>query len=120
MMTENSRHYCAVPMPADIAAKDRAALLNEFKWEPGTEFTIRFLAGEPGLRQRVALVAQEWTGPEMANLGLRFVENGDADVRIAFAQGDGSWSYLGTMCHQIPAGQPTMNYGWLTPESGDD
>jgi serralysin len=119
-MTENARHYCMVPMPKELAAKDRAALLNQFKWEPGTTVTVGFLEGDPGLRQRVAAVAREWTGPQMANLSLNVVDGTDTDVRIAFQQGDGSWSYLGTMCQQIPAGEPTMNYGWLTPDSEDD
>jgi hypothetical protein len=65
-------------------------------------------------------VAQRWTGPGMANLRLSFVDEGDADIRIAFRQGNGSWSYLGTMCRQIPIDQPSMNYGWLTPDSPDD
>jgi serralysin len=56
----------------------------------------------------------------MANLRIQFVDDPDADLRIAFVQGDGSWSYLGTMCHQIPDPEPTMNYGWLTPDSSDD
>ncbi len=119
-MTENQRHYCMVPVPTQSAAKDRAALLHAFKWQPGTEVTVAFLEGDPALQERVAAVAQEWTGPKMANLALRFVEGSSADVRIAFVQGDGSWSYLGTMCQQIPADEQTMNYGWLTPDSDDD
>jgi hypothetical protein len=73
------------------------------------------------LQKRVAEVAKEWTGPpEMANVGFEFVDSGDADVRVAFQEGNGSWSYLGTMCQQIPSGEPTMNYGWLTQDSDDD
>jgi hypothetical protein len=48
------------------------------------------------------------------------VEDEDADIRVAFQQGNGSWSYLGTVCRQISVDQPTMNYGWLTPDSTDD
>src|SRR6266508_115114 len=48
----------------------------------------------------------------MANLTVKFTDEGDADVRIAFVQGNGSWSYLGTMVHEIPSSEPTMNYGW--------
>jgi hypothetical protein len=49
-----------------------------------------------------------------------FIDHGDADVRVRFKQGNGSWSYLGTYCQQIPANQETMNFGWLTPASTDD
>ena len=120
MTHQDASHYCMVPMPAESAGKTKAALLNEFKWQPGTQITVRFLEGEEDLHKRVAAVAREWTGPQMANVGLKFVDNGDADVRVAFQQGDGSWSYLGTMCQQISASEPTMNYGWLTPDSDED
>lgn len=119
-MAENDRYYCMLPMPGQDEGRTRAALLNEFKWQPGTRVRVRFLEGDPGLRQRVEAVAKEWTGPQMANLTLDFGDDPDADVRIAFQEGDGSWSYLGTMCQQIPVSEPTMNYGWLTPNSPDD
>jgi serralysin len=120
MTGENQRHYCMLPMPTQSEGKPKAALLNQFKWQPGTVVTVRFVEGDAGLQKRVANVAQEWTGPQMANMSLMFVDGGSADVRVAFEQGNGSWSYLGTMCQQIPAGEPTMNYGWLTPDSDDD
>ena len=119
-MSENETHYCMVIVPPDNLGKTRAALLNEYKWQPGSSITVRFMEGDPGLHKRVKDVAREWTGQRMANLTLNFVESGDADIRIAFQQGDGSWSYLGTMCQRIPKDQPTMNYGWLTPDSSDD
>lgn len=119
-MTEhNESHYCALVMPPEAEKRTRAALLNETKWEPGQPVTVRFMEGAPALRQRVEAVAEEWTGEKMANLTLKFVGSGPADIRIAFKQGAGSWSYLGTVCQQIPPTQPTMNYGWLTPTSSD-
>jgi serralysin len=119
-MSENARHFCSLAMPPEALGRSKAALLNDFKWQPGTRIRVRFLDGAPDLRQRVQRVAEEWTGPGMANVRLQFVEGGDADIRIAFVQGDGSWSYLGTMSQQIPVSEPTMNYGWLTPDSDDD
>ena len=123
MSEPNERHYCSVIMPSSALGRSKAALLNDFKWQPGTRIRIRFLAGAPELRARVQAVAEEWTGPGMANLRFQFLDDadaGDADIRIGFVQGDGSWSYLGTVCQQIPASEQTMNYGWLTPESDDD
>jgi serralysin len=119
-MAENERHYCIVAMPKEAEGNTRAALLNEFKWPPGTTVRVRFLEGDPELQKRVQRVAEEWTGPDMANLQWQFGDDPDADIRVAFEQGNGSWSYLGTMCQQIPAPEPTMNYGWLTPDSNDD
>ena len=118
-MTENPYHYCMLAMPGESEGKTKAALLNQFKWEPGTQISVRFMEGDPDLQRRVASVAEEWTGPELANLRLNFEGSSDADVRVSFKQGNGSWSYLGTMCQQIPSGKPTMNYGWLTPDSDD-
>ncbi len=120
MAEENSRYFCMLAMPEQAQGKPKAALLDEFRWQPGTQVTVRFLAGASSLQERVAAVAKEWTGPQMANLDFKFVDDGDADIRIAFEQGDGSWSYLGTMCQQIAPGEPTMNYGWLTPRSSND
>jgi serralysin len=120
VMAENDRHYCMLAMPGQDEGRTRAALLNEFKWQPGTRVRVRFLEGDPALRQRVQAVAKEWTGPRLANLTLDFGDAPDADIRIAFQEGDGSWSYLGTMCQQIPVPEPTMNYGWLTPDSPDN
>lgn len=120
-MTENNQsHYCAVPTAPAHSSKERAALLNQSKWQPGSAITVGFLAGDPGLQQRVQGVAREWTGPQMANLKLNFLDSAATDIRIAFEQGNGSWSYLGTDAQQIAADEPTMNYGWLTPDSTDD
>jgi serralysin len=116
----NQRHFCMLPMPAALQGNTKAALLNEFKWNPGTTIRVTFLEGDPDLRARVRAVAEAWTGPEMANLAFQFGDEPDADVRVAFEQGNGSWSYLGTMCQQIPLSEPTMNYGWLTPDSDED
>lgn len=116
-MSENESHYCICISEALQDSNDRAALLNESKWPSGEVITATFVEGDPSLQDRVRKVALEWVAPGMANLQINFVESGPADIRIAFVQGDGSWSYLGTICRKIPEGQPTMNYGWLTTES---
>lgn len=120
MAENNERRFCMLLMPQEQVGKSKAALLEAFKWQPGTEIKVRFVEGAPALQDRVRKVAEEWTGQQMANLSLNFVDAGDADIRIAFEQGDGSWSFLGTMCQQIPQHEHTMNYGWLTPDSSDD
>jgi hypothetical protein len=120
MAGENPRHFCVVVSHATQDANDKAALLNEARWNPGDQIRVRFVDGDPGVHQRVRAVADRWTEPGMADLAFQFVEDGDAEIRVAFQQGDGSWSYLGTQCRDIPTDQPTMNYGWLTPDSPDD
>lgn len=122
MSPENQGHWCFAPTVKSGAGEglDRGALLLAAKWAPGDVISVSFLEGDPGLQAKVRDVAQEWTGPGMANLTLEFrSDTTETDVRIAFMQGRGSWSYLGTFCRSIPHPDPTMNYGWLTPASSD-
>jgi hypothetical protein len=48
-------------------------------------------------------------------LGLNFREvkaREDAEIRIGFMQGDGSWSYMGRDVLNQPINSRTMNFGW--------
>ena len=54
----------------------------------------RFLDGDPSLQNRVAEVAKEWS--EHANIKFDFGNHANAQIRIAFVQGAGSWSAVGT------------------------
>lgn len=122
-MSANTSHFCMClrnkPGVDPIPGAERAAVLREAKWAPGTEISVHFLSGSDALKQRVRDVAEEWVGNNMANLSFRWIDDNTADIRIAFVQGDGSWSYLGTVARQIPSPDPTMNYGWLTDDSTD-
>jgi serralysin len=117
---ENANHYCVCISKAKQDFNTKAALLNGARWNAGDVIKVAFLEGDASLRQAVREVAEGWVGPDMARLTLAFVESGPAEVRIAFQQGNGSWSHLGTECRKIPEGEPTMNYGWLTPESSPE
>lgn len=86
-------------------------------WTAGATLRVRFLDGDEGRRQRVITYAREWT--RYANLNLQLVEKGDAEIRISFAK-PGSWSYLGTDALTINAQEPTVNFGFLLPETGED
>ena len=119
-MTPDAR-FCFAWYAGETLAgsQERAALLKGNKWPSGAVITVSFLGGEIGLRDKVKTVARRWTAPGMANLNLDFRTSNDTDVRIAFVQGNGSWSTLGTTCRRVPKGEPTMNYGWLTTGSSD-
>jgi len=124
-MTSNKDHFCVCVTSDDISSADlerlrsqRAAILKSAQWQLGQVITIRFLEVAPKLQNRVRDVAMEWT--KIADLNFDFRKNAPTNIRIAFQPGKGSWSYLGTVCETIPEPQPTMNYGWLTPESSDD
>lgn len=123
-MAENPTHYCMCVTVGELSAADqaamknyRAAVLKNARWQPGQNIKIRFLGGDPALRKRVRDVALEWT--KIANLNFQFVDAAPTDIRIAFVPGNGSWSTLGSMCRNVQEPGPTMNYGWLTPQSTD-
>jgi|ERR1043166_1190774 hypothetical protein len=121
-MSENLDRYCMCILPDKDAAGTKAALLNQYRWPNGAVITLRFLAGDQKLQDRIKAVAQEWIGPKMANLHLDFkpMTEKKTDIRIAFQPGKGSWSFLGTYCRQIAEPQPTMNFGWINADSPDN
>ena len=126
-MARNKRHYCmALGWDSlSVAAKrafagQKAALLKETHWGPNPLITVSFMEGDSLLQDRVKKVALEWTTPGPARAQLRFQQPGNTNIRIAFRQGLGSWSYLGKVALQMPMDEPTMNYGWLTARSSDD
>lgn len=119
-MSDNEKRYCIAISSTGKPEGRRAAVLNASAWQSGATIRVAFLEGDPGLQKKVRSVAQQWTAPGFANLTLDFVPDPEAaQIRIAFQQGNGSWSYIGTDCMQIQSPDPTMNYGWLTPASSD-
>ena len=93
----------------------RMAILADKKFPLGSTISVSFMDGDASVQQRVVAIAKEWEN--YANLTLEFGNQGSAaDIRISFAQ-SGSWSYLGTDAKTISSNQPTMNYGWLTPQA---
>jgi hypothetical protein len=124
-----SPRYCAAkfPKPRKFAANvgaDRVRLINQTadKWLNGT--TIRYwFFGKP----------KKWTAPDSQKnvvrdafkkwkalgIGLDFAEvknSSEANVRIAFDQTDGSWSYIGTDVRTKRTDPRTMNFGWSLTE----
>ena len=87
-------------------------------WRPGRTLRVRFLNGDPKVHEKVKYYANEWT--KHGNLKFQFITEGYAEARVAFMEGAGSWSAVGTdALSEIDQNQPTMNYGWLTPQSSE-
>jgi serralysin len=107
--------------PKSVGGKDRAALVKASRWNAGDVITISFLDGDPGVQQKVQNAALAWTAPQLAHLRFDFRKNTtETQIRISFSYA-GSWSVIGTTCKQImDKTQPTMNFGWLTPDSSDE
>ncbi len=95
------------------------AILTSTKWRTGQTITIAFLDGSPKQKAKTKKYARYWTDKKIgnANLKLRFLNGKNAMIRISFVADEGSWSWVGTECKDIPASEPTMNFGWLRNDS---
>jgi len=95
----------------------------EKKWVNGTELKYYFFTdGDWGGNSAQQLIVREaFNEWKAVRIGLSFTEvnsANEADIRIGFKRGDGSWSYVGRDIWSRPVGERTMNFGWLL--SGDD
>ena len=88
-------------------------------WANGSTLSVRFLEGDPAVRAKVESYAHQWE--QYANIKFKFVEDA-AVIRVAFKKGAGSWSMMGAgnLLQWFKQDQPTMNYGWLTPDTADE
>ena len=108
---------------ADPNVNKRLALMTRKMWQTGRTLRVSFLDGDEVMRERVAQHARVWM--DYANVKFDFVDDEDAEIRISFVADSGSWSALGTDAlistpEWFPPGSPTMNFGWLTPDTDDE
>lgn len=104
------------PLPKDTS--ERAALVKEYRWQPGDSLRIAFLGGDNLLQARVKNAVKPW----LANANIFFAFGSDpavADIRISFVQDRTSWSKIGRDCRNVPRPLATMNFGWLTSSTTD-
>src|SRR5690242_12223583 len=105
--------------PANAPTAFEMALVTGKMWKPGRTLTVAFLDGESSVRAKVKSYAAKWS--DWANIKFLFVDGKTATIRISFEQ-DGSWSAIGTdalVTDYFKETEPTMNFGWLTPETED-
>jgi len=72
----------------------------------------RSWVGEEGQRQVVRDAFARW---KALGIGLEFAEvdaRTEAELRIGFMPGDGSWSVIGTYALKVGSAERTMNFGW--------
>ena len=91
--------------------RQRAVFVFRKMWITGSTLQVRFLEGSASQKAIVIEQAAWWT--DHANLNIEFNDAPDAEIRIAFDQNDGAWSYIGTDATNIPQNQPTMNLAFL-------
>jgi len=102
----------------EIGHLARMAVITSKKWGPGFNLRCRFLDGSAKMQKKVRSLAKEWE--KHANVTLKFVAKGPAQVRISFYADDGSWSAVGRdalNASYFPLHQPTMNFGWVRDDS---
>lgn len=94
-----------------FGGRQRAVFVFRKMWITGSTLQVHFLEGSASQKALVKEQAAWWS--EHANLNFEFNDAPDAEIRIAFDQTDGAWSYIGTDATNIPQNQPTMNLGFL-------
>jgi hypothetical protein len=88
------------------------------KWVNGTKLRYWFFdsGDNAGAEDQKEIVREGFDVWENLKIGIGFVEVDtidEAEIRIGFLQGDGSWSYIGRDVIDIPGqGERTMNFGW--------
>jgi hypothetical protein len=114
---ENQPLFPAVPMPFATPMPEPFSMALDTRklWQPGRLLHVHFLEGEEVVKTKVEQIAHTWE--QFANVKFVFGDDPEAEIRISFTHDPGSWSYLGTDALTIPQGQPTMNYGWLHPNT---
>ena len=124
-MTDPDLRFCscledaAFRPPGADGVKARAALLTAAFWGRGVRLRVAFMQGATDLQRRVATLAQLWVTETGANLGFDFwIDTGqnpaDADIRVTFQPGIGSFSRLGRFAQSADRTERTMNLGWMT------
>ena len=124
----NPQNLMPPAAPGTPPAALKLALARKKLWPNGHTLRIRFdwkgskYATQPAAQQIIERRVKEFAGQwlEFANLHFDYGNYPDATIRITFNPNVGSWSYIGTDNLSIPANQPTMNLGWLTPTSSNE
>lgn len=99
----------------------RAALLNAAFWGRGVRLRVAFMGGGDALQERVAALAMAWPDETGANFSFDFWigqghDPAEADIRVTFEAGLGSFSVLGRFAQTVDRTQRTMNLGWMTTD----
>lgn len=94
------------------------ALVSEKIWGNGKKLRVYFFPGDPFVQEKVKQYARVWE--EFANISFEFTDDINAEIRVSFEPDGTSWSAIGKDALKVewfPKDEPTMNYGWLTPDS---
>lgn len=120
-----SHHYCNLPITQPrVLSRDvnprRLELIRVMahKWVNGTVLHYSFMDNPPewkGADDQKQVVRKAFETWHDLKIGISFQEvsdHNDAEIRIGFQQGDGSWSYIGREILDQGRDDRTMNFGW--------
>lgn len=115
--SDNTGQFAPVePMAMATMAPEMAVVLRKL-WRKGRTLKISFWGDyEHSVADKVRNIAERWL--DHASLTFDWCDEG-GDIRISFTPG-GSWSYVGTDAKAISSADPTMNFGWLKPDTDDE
>lgn len=106
------------PEGQESLATEELALETGKLWDSGKTLKVAFLDGHDELRARIEPLAREWS--RFANVMFDFGNHADPHIRISFEAPGGAWCEVGTDALVRSMDEPTMNYGWVTPEVTDE
>ncbi|WP_052496526.1 M12 family metallopeptidase [Pedobacter lusitanus] len=111
----HSGFACQMKVPVHTGPVTEANGPANQLWTNGSTIKVRFSGGSTYVRSKVKQYAKSWEAS--ANVTFSFVaDNAAADIKIAFDQNDGSWSYVGKESKNY---SPSMNYGWFNDNTSD-
>ena len=129
----NHFHYCSVPRVPEVKISEtvsvdraRAIATTANLWANGTVLRYYMFDQGPwsGPHSQQKAVSDAFDTWRELKIGLEFRKVNfpdEAEIRIGFLQGDGSWSYIGRDVLGIGTSSRTMNFGWdLTRGEGFD
>jgi hypothetical protein len=103
-----------MPLALGAPGFSRAAVVIMKLWDNGKRLRVKFLDGVPDVQNKVAAIAKEWS--DVANITFDFV-TGASEIRVSFAEKGFSWSAVGTDALTVQSTKPTVNFGWLEPNT---
>lgn len=112
-MSEKLLKICIDP----IVPGPELAVETQKSWTPGQILRVRFLDGLSIVQTKVEQYAHVWE--QHANIKFIFGNDPNAEIRISFRERGASWSTIGKDLYHVPMSEPTMNFGWLYPETED-